>query len=331
MKSLISPITLKGKGVSREITCPVLQSPLSGVTDITFRRLVRKWAPDALLFTEMVNATSLGMGHGVCKIEELSNEKGPIAVQLFDHRPEAMSEAAKIAEGYGAFLIDINMGCPVKKIARKGGGSALLNNIQLAEEIVRKVSSSVNIPVTVKTRLGWDEESANPLEFSLRLQEAGATLLTLHGRTRKQGFSGKANWHKIKEVKEALNIPVIANGDINNIDNALNCLKTTGADGLMIGRGCMGAPWLLGQIHAVLQGSSLIAEPKAKEKISIALEQLKELVNRKGDHGLLIARKHINWTCKGFPEAIDLRHKVIQAKTPGEAIKILENELLEKL
>jgi nifR3 family TIM-barrel protein len=226
----------------RRLRCRVLQSPLAGVSDAIFRQMVRRWAPDALLFTEMVNATSLELGHGRRKIEDLGGDSGPIGVQLFDHRPAAMAEAARRAEAAGAFLIDINMGCPVRKIARKGGGSGLIREPDLAQRIVEAVAGAVAIPVTVKTRLGWCGSDAEPVRWCRSLEEAGARLITLHGRTREQGFSGRADWGAIAAVKRALTIPLIANGDVATPEDALRCLAVTGADGVMVGRGTMGAP-----------------------------------------------------------------------------------------
>ena len=324
----LSKIKLPGNGVKRELNCAVLQSPLAGVSDQIFRNFVRRWAPEALLFTEMVNAQSLELGHGREKLEEISKELGPIGVQLFDYRPGAMVTAAKRAEDAGAFLIDINMGCPAKKIARKGSGSALLKDEALASQIVREVVKAVKIPVTVKMRLGWCEESANPVRLGLLLQEAGAQLLTIHGRTREQGFAGKANWLAIAKVKKALDIPLIANGDINNHKDAINCLKITNADGVMVGRGSMGAPWLIGQIHAALQGKKPIKSPSAKDRLILALEHLNSLVEKKGEHGMLIARKHLIWTCRDFPGEKSFRHSLVRAKTPTDAIALLEDTLL---
>ena len=293
-----SPLTLQGSGGGTQaLRCRVLQSPLAGVSDRIFRSLVRRWAPDALLFTEMVNATSLGLGHGLRKVEELAQETGPIGVQLFDHRPQAMAEAAKQAEAAGAFLIDINMGCPVKKIAKKGGGSGLIREPELAARIVEAVTAAVSIPVTVKTRLGWcgsDGTAASAVQWCQQLETAGARLLTLHGRTREQKFTGRANWQAIAAVKHALTIPVIANGDINNPVDALHCLEITGADGVMVGRGTMGAPWLVGQIDAALSGQPVPLTPGPKERLAIARDQLVQLVADRGDPGLVIARKHMS-------------------------------------
>jgi len=326
------PLQLAGRGTSRSLRCRVLQSPLSGVSDQIFRRLVRRWAPEALVFTEMVNASSLELGHGLIKVEELAREAGPVGVQLFDHRPDAMADAARRAEAAGAFLIDINMGCPVKKIAKKGGGSGLIREPELAIRIVENVAAAVQIPVTVKTRLGWCEASNDPVPWCLRLEGAGAQLLTLHGRTREQGFKGSADWGAIAAVKQALRIPVIANGDILSPSDALRCLASTGADGVMVGRGSMGAPWLVGQIDAALSDRPVPPTPDAAERILLATEQLLDLVASRGDHGLLIARKHMGWTCTGFPGAPQLRHALMRASTPAEAVALLQaaQEKLEK-
>ena len=326
---MLSPIFLAGNGTPRLLNCQIIQSPLAGVSDQIFRKFVRRWSPKALLFTEMVSAKSLELGHGEEKVIELSEESGPIGVQLFDHRPDSMIDAAIKAEASGAFLIDINMGCPVKKIARKGGGSALLKEPDLAQLIVKEVSKAISIPLTVKIRLGWDETSSDPVSFALGLQDAGAQLITVHGRTRKQGFSGNANWEAISKVKESLDIPVIANGDIKNSRDALECLKATNADGLMIGRASMGAPWLVGQIDAEIKNQKTFKPPDSKMKVSLSLEHLKLLVSKRGNHGLLIARKHMNWTCRGFQGASTLRQKLVKASTPNEAIKLLEDELIK--
>ena len=326
---VLSPIFLSGNGTPRLLNCQIIQSPLAGVSDQIFRKFVRRWSPKALLFTEMVNAKSLELGYGEEKVIELSEESGPIGVQLFDHRPDSMIDAAIKAESSGAFLIDINMGCPVKKIARKGGGSALLKEPELAQLIVKEVSKAISIPLTVKIRLGWDETSSDPVSFALGLQDAGAQMITVHGRTRKQGFSGNANWEAISKIKKSLDIPVIANGDIKNSRDAIECLKVTNADGVMIGRASMGSPWLVGQIDAEIQNQKTFKPPDAKMRVSLSLEHLKLLVSKKGNHGLLIARKHMNWTCRGFNGASTLRQKLVRASTPNEAIKLLEDELIK--
>ena len=323
-------IKLRGKGLTRIIKSKVMLSPLAGVTDKIFRKLVRKWAPQSLLFTEMINATSLKNGYGTQKIKQLEFEQGPIGVQIFDNRPFAVSEAAKMAEDSGAFLIDINMGCPVKKISKKGGGSALIKDRLLAIELVKKVSKAVNVPVTVKTRLGWDNKEENIEDFLFSLQDSGATMITLHGRTRKEGFSGKADWEMIGRIKELIEIPIIANGDIKNTKDALNCLKKTNADGLMIGRGILGSPWKIGEIDNAIKQLKNFKEPNIEEKLLLIIDHLDALIKEKGNHGLLIARKHISWTCKNFPGAANLRNNLIRS-TDAEEVKEFINKAIENL
>ena len=321
------PLLLPGRGRPRELACRVIQSPLAGVSDRVFRDLVRRWAPEALLFTEMVNATSLELGFGRGKVEELGEENGPIGVQLFDHRPAAMADAARRAEDAGAYLIDINMGCPVRKIARKGGGSGLIRDPDLAARIIDSVAHAVQLPVTVKTRLGWCGSNLDPVRWCLLLQQAGAQMLTLHGRTREQAFKGAADWQAIAEVKNHLSIPLIANGDIRTPDDALRCLEQTAADGVMVGRGTMGAPWLVGQIDAALNGRPVPTTPGPLERVELARDQMLALVRARGDHGLLIARKHMGWTCIGFPGAPQLRQALMRAPTPEAALALISDQI----
>ena len=321
------PLLLPGRGRPRELACRVIQSPLAGVSDRVFRDLVRRWAPEALLFTEMVNATSLELGFGRGKVEELGEESGPIGVQLFDHRPSAMADAARRAEDAGAYLIDINMGCPVRKIARKGGGSGLIRDPDLAARIIDSVAHAVQLPVTVKTRLGWCGSNLDPVRWCLLLQQAGAQMLTLHGRTREQAFKGAADWQAIAEVKNHLSIPLIANGDIRTPDDALRCLEQTAADGVMVGRGTMGAPWLVGQIDAALNGRPVPTTPGPLERVELARDQMLALVRARGDHGLLIARKHMGWTCIGFPGAPQLRQALMRAPTPEAALALINDQI----
>ena len=312
-------LIINGKGVSRELKSSVLQSPLAGVTDKIFRKFIRRWAPESLLFTEMINATSLKLGYGVEKINQITDEEGPVGIQLFDNRPYSVADAAKESESSGACIIDINMGCPVKKIAKKGGGSALLKDPSLAVELVKRISSAVKIPVSVKTRIGWSDKDKNIKEFLLRLQDAGANMFTIHGRTREQGFNGKADWPFIRELKEGLEIPVIANGDIYNANDAIECLKITKADGIMIGRGVLGTPWIIGEIDSALKGLQDFKKPTTEEKLRLIIEHIDDLIFEKGEHGLLMARKHIAWTCKNFDGAQNLRKNLIKAKSPEEA------------
>ena len=312
-------LVITGNGVSRVIKSNVIQSPLAGVTDKIFRKFVRRWAPDSLLFTEMINATSLKLGYGVEKINQISKEEGPVGIQLFDNRPNSIADAAKESESSGAFIIDINMGCPVKKIAKKGGGSALLKDPSLAVELVKRISGAVKIPVSVKTRIGWSDKDQNIKEFLLRLQDAGASMFTIHGRTREQGFNGKADWQFIRKLKEEIEIPLIANGDIYNVNDAIECLKITKADGIMIGRGILGSPWLIGEIDSALKGLKNFKKPTTVEKLHLIIEHIDQLISEKGEYGLLLARKHIAWTCKDFDGAQNLRKNLVKAKSSKEA------------
>jgi len=322
-----SQLMIKGKGISRIIKSRVIQSPLAGVTDHIFRKYVRRWAPNSLLFTEMVNATSLNLGYGLQKVNELKKEDGPVGIQLFDNNLFSIREAALESEDCGAYIIDINMGCPVKKIAKKGGGSALINDPKLAVNIVKIISNAVRVPVSVKTRIGWSNDDKNIEDFLLKLQDAGANMITIHGRSREQGFSGSANWEIIGELKEKLDIPIIANGDIRNGKDAIECLKITKADGVMIGRGILGAPWMIGEIDSFLNGCKNFNVPKVEEKLNLLIEHIEDLVKEKGNHGLLIARKHISWTCKDFCGAKDLRNRLVRAKTFQEAKELLQNKI----
>ncbi len=290
----------------------VLQSPLSGVTDRAFRQMVRRYAPDAMIYTEMVQATGLCHAQQLEKIMDIGPEEQPISIQLFDCRPDFMAEAARKAEAEGAKTIDINMGCPVNKITKKGGGSSLLRQPEVAAAIVRTVAAAVEIPVTVKTRIGWDDDDINAVEFARRMEAVGAQMLTLHGRTRSQGYHGPARWDWIARVKAALAIPVIANGDIVSVESAVRCLQETGADGVMCSRGTLGYPFLVGQVDAFLKTGIRPAPPTTTEILHCAREHLGLLWQYKGQKGIQQARKHMAWYVKGFEGAAPLRQQLCQ-------------------
>ncbi|HAC65726.1 MAG TPA: tRNA dihydrouridine synthase DusB, partial [Cyanothece sp. UBA12306] len=231
----------------------VFQSPLSGVTDLVFRRLVRRYAPQSMMYTEMVSATEIHHLKQLPKLMEIATDEDNISIQLFDCRPDFMAEAAQKAVAEGARTIDINMGCPVNKITKKGGGSSLLRQPEIAQNIVKEVTKAVNVPVTVKTRIGWNDQQINILDFAKRMEDSGAAMLTIHGRTRAQGYNGKARWEWIAKVKKVVSIPVIANGDIFSVEAAIKCLEETDADGVMCSRGTLGYPFLVGEIEHFLQ------------------------------------------------------------------------------
>ncbi|NEP86995.1 MAG: tRNA dihydrouridine synthase DusB [Okeania sp. SIO2C2] len=312
-----------------EVKSRVLQSPLSGVTDLVFRRLVRRHAPESMMYTEMVNATGLHYVKELPQIMEVDNNERPISIQLFDCRPDFLAEAAEMAVKEGADTVDINMGCPVNKITKNGGGSSLLRQPELAGEIVSKVVKAVPVPVTVKTRIGWSNKEINILEFAKRMEDAGAQMLTLHGRTRAQGYNGPARWEWITKVKEILSIPVIANGDIFSVDAAIRCLEETGADGVMCSRGTLGYPFLVGEIDYFLKNGAEKVAPTAVEKLECAKEHLQALWEYKGDRGIRQARKHMTWYAKGFPGAGELRGQLAKVETVEQGCdlidKVIEN------
>ena len=310
-----------------EVNSRVLQSPLSGVTDLVFRRLVRRLAPDSMMYTEMVNATSLHHVRELPKIMEIDRGERPISIQLFDCRPDFLGEAAQMAVEEGADTIDINMGCPVNKITRKGGGSSLLRQPEVAEAIVRAVKQAVSVPVTVKTRLGWADDEINILDFARRMQDAGASMLTLHARTRAQGYNGEARWEWIRRVKEAIDIPTIANGDIVSVESAVRCLEETGADGVMCSRGTLGYPFLVGEIDYFLKTGRQLPPPTPVRRLQCAREHLQGLWEYKGERGIRQARKHLAWYCKGFPGAGELRDRLSRTETVDAGYELLDDAM----
>ncbi len=307
-----------------EVKSRVLQSPLSGVTDLVFRRLVRRYAPESMMYTEMVNATGLHYVKELPKIMEVDPNERPISIQLFDCRPDFLAEAAVMAVEEGADTIDINMGCPVNKITKNGGGSSLLREPETAEAIVRAVVKAVEVPVTVKTRIGWSDKEITILEFAKRMEDAGAQMITVHGRTRAQGYNGPAKWEWIRKVKEILSIPVIANGDIFSVDAAVRCLQETGADGVMCSRGTLGYPFLVGEVDHFLKTGCELPPPTPVERLQCAREHLQMLWEYKGDRGVRQARKHMTWYAKGFPNAGELRDKLSRMETVEEGYRLID-------
>ncbi|AKG23951.1 tRNA dihydrouridine synthase DusB [Calothrix sp. 336/3] len=301
----------------------VLQSPLSGVTDLVFRRLVRRYAPHSMMYTEMVNATELHHLQELPKIMEVDPQEKPISIQLFDCRPDFLAEAAEKAVAEGADTIDINMGCPVNKITKKGGGSSLLRQPEVATAIVREVVNAVDVPVTVKTRIGWDDGEITILDFARRMQDAGAQMITVHGRTRAQGYNGNARWEWIQRVKAVVGIPVIANGDIFSVEAAVKCLQETGADGVMCSRGTLGYPFLVGEIDYFLQTGKKLPPPTSQELLECAKEHLEALWVYKGKRGIQQARKHMTWYTKGFNGAAELRMQLSLIETVEQGLDLL--------
>ncbi len=307
----------------------VLQSPLSGVTDLVFRRLVRRYAPLSMMYTEMVSAKEIYHLTELPAIMAIAPNEDPIGIQLFDCRPDFMAQAAQKAVAEGANTIDINMGCPVNKITKKGGGSSLLRQPEVAEAIVKTVVDAVDVPVTVKTRIGWDDDEINIIDFARRMESQGAEMLTLHARTRAQGYNGNAKWEWIARVKQALSIPVIANGDIFSVEAAIKCLEITQADGVMCSRGTLGYPFLVGEIDRFLKTGEILPPPSAVEKLECAKEHLQGLWEYKGQRGIYQSRKHLAWYCKDFSGAAQLRDRLSQIESVEQGFEILDSAIIE--
>ena len=308
----------------------VLQSPISGVTDLVFRRLVRRYAPDSMMYTEMVSAREIHHLSQLPIIMAIAPDENPISIQLFDCRPDFMAQAARKAVAEGAKTIDINMGCPVNKITKKGGGSSLLRQAEVAEAIVKTVVEAVDVPVTVKTRIGWDDKEINIIDFARRMEAQGAQMLTLHGRTRAQGYNGNARWEWIAKVKQALTIPVIANGDIFSVEAAIKCLEITNADGVMCARGTLGYPFLVGEIDHYLKKGEILPPPSLVTKLECAKEHLLGLWTYKGQRGIYQSRKHLAWYCKDFPGAAELRDRLSQIQSLEQGLIILDRAINDR-
>ncbi len=324
---LSTPLTIGQGQQAVTLHSRVLQSPLSGVTDLVFRRLVRRYAPDSMMYTEMIQAASLRHLRETPIIMDIDPDERPISIQLFDCRPDFMAEAAQKAVAQGADTIDINMGCPVNKITKNGGGSSLLRQPDLAAQIVQEVVNAVDVPVTVKTRIGWNDEDINILAFADRLQGAGAKMLTVHARTREQGYTGDAKWEWIRKVKEQLEIPVIANGDIHSVEAAVRCLEVTGADGVMCSRGTLGYPFLVGEVDYYLKQGVQKEKPTMAQILNCAIDHLAMLAEYKGDRGIYQSRKHMTWYCKGFPGAHELRSQLSQIRSVEEGTMLLNQAI----
>ncbi len=295
------------------IDSPVVLAPMTGVTDMPFRTLVRRYG-SGLNVTEMI-ASQAAIRETRQSIQKaawhLSEE--PVSMQLVGCTPYEMAEAAKLAEDRGAAIIDINMGCPVRKVTNGDAGSALMRDLTLAAQLVDAVVKAVKAPVTLKMRMGWDFDSLNAPELSRIAQDLGVQLITVHGRTRNQMYKGSADWRFIRTVKDAVSIPVIANGDINTIDDAVAALDQSGADGIMIGRGSYGRPWVLGQVMAYLEHGTRRPDPSLDEQYRVIVEHYDAMLEHYGEiTGVNMARKHIGWYTKGLTGSAEFRNAVNQ-------------------
>jgi len=314
-----------------EIKGKLALAPLAGVTDLPFRTICREHGA-ALCYTEMVSAKALVYQDKKTKtLLRTDDADHPIGAQIFGSDPVCMGEAAaKVMEISDVDFIDINMGCPVGKVVKSGDGSALMKTPELARDIIETVCRSVDVPVTVKFRKGWDSGNVNAVPFAQMAEAAGASVITVHGRTRAQMYSGHADWDIIKQVKQAVKVPVIANGDVFEPKDAVRILEWTGADMAMIARGSFGDPWLFEQANALLAGEPMPEKPSIQERMRVALRQLELAIEQKGEKiGCLEARKHLAWYLRGVPHGTKMRQEVNTIFERGDLYRVVEQILRE--
>ncbi len=310
------------------IAQPIVLGPMAGVTDWAFRTICAELGAN-MTVTEMVSSRALVYKDKKSASLLRKNEGSVCGAQIFGNDPQIMAEAAVLAlEISGCDFLDINMGCPMPKIANSGDGCGLMRTPELAGEIVSAVAKAVNVPVTVKCRLGWDKGSINVLDFTKRMEESGAAMVTVHGRTRSMLYSGTADWDMITKVKQNLSIPVIANGDIFSGEAAVKCLKRTGADGVMIGRATFGDPWIFTEVQAALAGEEIPQRPQLAQRIGVALRQFELAVEEHGEHiACLEARKHFAWYLRGVAHSSFYKNQ-ISALNTMEDIRSVAKEII---
>jgi nifR3 family TIM-barrel protein len=311
-----------------QIAPPVVLAPMAGITNYPFRILAKENGC-GLVCAEMVSDKGLIYGNErTARMLYVDSKERPLSMQLFGSDVESMVAAAKLVNKSNADIIDINMGCPVPKVTKPGGGCALMRDLNKAEAIINAVVQTVDKPVTVKMRKGWDEQEVNVIELARIAEQAGASAVTVHGRTRMQMYSGQADWDIIKDVVKAVTIPVIGNGDVNSAKEAKRMLEHTGCDGVMVGRAAQGNPWIFRQIQMYLEHGELIDLPTAQEKVETCIKHLDMLLEIKDERvAVQEMRKHAAWYLKGLPKAGLVRNEIMRAETKVELETILKTYL----
>ncbi len=314
-----------------EIQNPLFLGPMAGVTDWAFREICAELGAGVTV-TEMVSSRALVYKDKKSASLLGRNEGCVCGAQIFGNDPAIMAEGARLAlEISGCDFIDINMGCPMPKIANSGDGCGLMRTPELAGEIVAAVKKAVSVPVTVKSRLGWDKGSINVLDFTKRMEDNGADMVAVHGRTRSMLYTGNADWDYIHKVKQQLSIPVIANGDVVDAASALRCLKWTGADGIMIGRATFGDPWIFAEVKAAMAGEEIPQRPNLAERIAVAVHQIELAYQDKGEKlACLEARKHLAWYLRGVPHSAYYKN-IISSVTTMEDVHRIAADIVRDL